>query len=586
MRESGVAEEAERRGGVERTPAAAAFSAVPACLTLLLAFATPACRPPPPGGSARNGPLARMEESYQQLRYWDDQHRLLESLGSGVTPDGVSRAAVDDSLRAARAAFDVVLKANLALPVSDADVRARATMLQAWHGGLAAAGEPSAVAGDSAALSCDYNADTLGGGAEGLDRLTARVLECYGRAANTIVVDGDTLNRLAILGRLASTSDPAQRRRLFLALQPVWRSVNRDNDAGSPYRVLIRLRRAAWGDTGSPIDRKAPAFGLTTARLERWLVGALGDWRDAMPDSLLEPWDWYYYVGEASRRLGPLVAGIDDIRRVNDRFYQSLGADPESLGIHYDLTARPGKYPVAYTDFGSRNRWHNGRMTRGQPWVFTTYLAGGFDNLGELLHETGHGIHIAAISTRPAWTDWPDNDTFTEALADVPALELYEPRWQKRFLGDSVPLAASLRARYAGIVFDLAWALFEIQVHRNPRADPNALWSDITSQYLGIVPHPEWSWWAIRGQLIDGPGYLVNYALGAFLTADMRARASLRRHALADADTTMYAWLSGELYRFGLERPSREVLEQFLGGPARPDPLLLDLRRMTRRRPR
>ena len=34
---------------------------------------------------------------------------------------------------------------------------------------------------------------------------------------------------------------------------------------------------------------------------------------------------------------------------------------------------------------------------------------------------------------------------------------------------------------------------------------------------LGIEPHPEWSWWAIRGQLIDLPGYLANYALSAIV---------------------------------------------------------------------
>lgn len=403
---------------------------------------------------------------------------------------------------------------------------------------------------------------------------------CYARAANLIVVDGDTLNRLAILGRLPRTGDPARRRRLFLSLEPVWRSVNGDNRAGSPYRTLVQLRRQAWGDTASPIERKGPAFGLAPAEVERWLMKALGQWRDAMPDSLLEPWDWYYYAGEASRRLSPAAATVTDIRRVNDAWYTAIGAPPESLGIHYDLAPRPGKDPVAYTDFGSRNRWASGRLVQGEPWVFTAYLDGGFDNLSELLHETGHGIHIAAIRTRPAWIEWPDNDTFTEALADLAALELYEPRWQRRFLGDSVPLGPSLRAKYAGIVFDMAWALFEIRVHRRPEVDPDRLWGDITREYLGIVPHPEWSWWAMRGQLVDAPGYLVNYALGAFLTADLRARAARRGHSFRTGGPALYPWLGRELYHFGQERSSREVLEQFLGGPVRPDPLLADLGRM------
>jgi hypothetical protein len=453
-------------------------------------------------------------------------------------------------------------------------------MLEAWGNGLA--GAPATADGAAGAdTGCRYDPATIAGTPGGLRLLSARVFDCYGRAANTIIVDGDTLNRLAILGQLARAGDAAHRHRLFLALEPVWRSVNADNRAGSPYRTLLRLRRDAWGDSASPIEAKAPAFGLTTAELERWLERALGAWRRGIPDTLIEPWDFSYFAGAASRRLSPRIPAIADIRRVNDAYYRSLGADPGRLGVRFDLGARPGKYPVAFTDFGSRNRRESGRRVPGEPWIFTSYLAGGFDNLAELLHETGHAVHIAAIDTRPAWTDWPDNDTFTEALADLAALELYEPAWQQQFLGDSVPLGESLRAKYAGIVFDLAWALFEIRAHRDPSADPNRLWTTITREHLGIRPHPEWSWWAMRGQLIDGPGYLVNYALGAFLTADMRARAAAGGHSFAGSDVTLYPWLSAELYRFGREVPSRTVLHRFLGREVRPDALLADLARMT-----
>lgn len=48
-----------------------------------------------------------------------------------------------------------------------------------------------------------------------------------------------------------------------------------------------------------------------------------------------------------------------------------------------------------------------------------------------------------------------------ELVADVVALDVYEPVWQQRWLGDSVPLADGLRGRYGGIVRDVAWALFE-----------------------------------------------------------------------------------------------------------------------------
>jgi len=538
--------------------------------------------PPTATASAPRATLAIIEQHYQRLRYWADQRRLLEGLGHDTTPAGVASAAVAESLQAQRR----LLTGDLATPPAPSpgsdDALALATIQAEWQGGLAGVATTSGTGSraDPAPPACDYDPATVATGPDPLDALTDRVFFCFGRAANLIVVGPDTLNRLAILGRLAREESSMRRQALFRALTPVWRSVNGDNGADSPYRTMLRLRRAAWGDSASPVAAKAPAFGLTSAVMEGWLVQALSAWRDATADSPLEPWDWYYTVGEASRRLSPRIPAVADIRRVNDDYYRALGADPARLHVGYDLLARPGKYPVAYTDIAARGQWNDSVFTPSQPWIFTAYLAGGFDNLAELLHESGHAIHVAGIRTRPALLDWPDNDTFAEALADVPALELYEPAWQQRFLGDSVPTSAAVRAKYAVIVFDLAWALFELRVHARPDADPNAIWSDLVSSYLHIRPHPELSWWAMRGQLVDGPGYLINYALGAFMAADIRARVSAQRGPISAAGATLFPWLSTELYRFGRERSSRQVLEDFLGRPMQPAALLTDLTRM------
>ena len=195
-----------------------------------------------------------------------------------------------------------------------------------------------------------------------------------------------------------------------------------------------------------------------------------------------------------------------------------------ALNVRYDLDPRDGKTPVAFCTFGARPRLRNGRWTPGEPSVFATYHGGGLDNLAELLHETGHAVHIAAIRTRPAYADWPDSDPFTEAIADFVALDVSEPVWQRRWLGDSVPLADGLRSRYGGVVLDVAWSLFELEMLRNPAADPNQVWTRLTSDYLRIRPHPELSWWAMRGQLVDAPGYMMNYAVGAILIAALRAK--------------------------------------------------------------
>ena len=529
--------------------------------TLLALFA---CGPAPTTSPQPRDDLTALEQRYQRARYWDDQERLLQSRGTDSSVQGVSHAVIHESLTVARADLGRLLRAA---PISDPRNQAAFDAIRtAWDQGLS---------GDSAAAEA-------GGDAMPLARLTDSMMKIYGAATGGIVVDADTLDRLAILGLLARTDDRDRRERLFRALVPVWHSINGDDGPTSPYRRLLALRRSAWGDSASPIERKAPAFGLTTPELERWLVDALGRWRASLPDTLYEPWDWYYLMGFASRRLSPRVPAPDDIRRVDEAYYRSLGADPVRLGVHYDLIARTGKYPVAFTDFGVRNRWRDGQLVPGEPWVFASYLEGGLDNLAELVHETGHAIHIAAIDTRPAFIDWPDNDTFTEALADLPAMEVYEPAWQARFLGDSAPLGQSLRAKYAGIVFDMAWALFEIRVHRDPGADPNLVWITITRDFLRIRPHPELSWWAMRGQLVDSPGYLINYALGAFIVADLRQSVRRVRGPSAWSDPGLYAWLSNHLYRFGLERPSREVLEQFLGRPLQAAPLLDDLARIAR----
>jgi hypothetical protein len=357
--------------------------------------------------------------------------------------------------------------------------------------------------------------------------------------------------------------------------------MNGDGGPASPYRQLVALAARDRGRGEPPAAAPARDLGVHPDTMEQWLLAILDGWRASSPDSLIEPWDWHYAAGRASRALGARIPP-ERLTTLNAEVFRALGADVDSLRVRYDLAPREGKTPVAFTDFGRRARRENGAWRPGEPWVFATYRAGGLDNLNELLHETGHAVHIAAIRTRPAFADWPDSDPFTEGLADFIALDVYEPTWQQRWLGDSVPLADGLRGRYAGIVMDVAWALFEVRMQRDPAADPNAVWTDITRRYLKIRPHPELSWWAMRGQLVDSPGYMMNYAVGAILVAAIRERTRELHGPFAAGDPTWYAWVAPRLYRFGLERPSRAVIEQFLGGPITPRAILADIGRMRR----
>lgn len=542
----------------------------------LVLLAASACSGPAP--SAVSEPLARAEAAYLETRSLADQLDVTRARGVDSNVEGVPVDSLAARYREARARLVEALGAVDTTALAGDDLRAGRTIFAVLGESLGENPRPAVADADEPELECAYQAEELLAQPDGRRRLTSRILGCYGRAARDIRYQGRRLDRLTIFGLLGTTDDRAERRRLFLALEPVWRSVNGDGGAGSPWRLLLQNRAERWATDGLPHVRRARALGVPADSVEGWLEAVLAAWRAAQPDTLLEPWDWYHFTGAVTRRFAGRIP-LDSLPVLNRRWYGALGADIEALRIHYDLLPRDGKYPVAYTTFGARPARTDGGWAPGEPWVFATYRIGGIDNLVELLHETGHGIHIAAVHTRPAFADWPDSDTFTEAVADLASLDAYDPAWQVRTLGDSVSLADGLRAKYGGVVLDVAWALFELRMSRDPAQDPNVVWSEITSRFLRIRPHPEWSWWAMRGQLIDGEGYMLNYALGAVLTAQLRERIRAERGPWAAGDPGWYPWVAERLFRFGLERPAAEVVREFLGGPVHPAALVQDLSR-------
>jgi hypothetical protein len=520
------------------------------------------------GGPPAPAPLSRAESVYAATRTLKDRLDIATFRG---LPDAA--AVLQPPYRAARRALVLALAIDSGGLSDSVDRRALATMRRTVEDELSDAPPPVATAPADSGR-CAYDPRAIPDD----DSLAARLYACYGAATRDVVVDGAVLDRLTVLGLLGVTDDPERRRRLFLGLDRVWRSINGANDAASPWRVLLRRRAQRQGMGPTPFASRIAELGFVPDTVEAWLVRLLDAWRAVLPDSALEPWDLYYAMGAASHVLSPRIPR-DSLVPVSERYYRALGADPATLGVHYDLDPRAGKDPVAFTTFGARPGLVEGTWRPGEPWVFASYATGGLDNLDELLHETGHGIHIAGIRTRPAFSDWPDADLFTEAIADLADAAAYDGRWQARYLGDSATPVQNLHAAYFGVMMDACWALFEARLERDPTLDPNTVWADLTSRYLHAVPHPELSWWAMRGQLIDVPGYLVNYALGAFIAADLRSRITALHGDFTLGDSTWYGFVRERIYRFGLERSSRRVMEDFLGRPVRADALLADLRR-------
>jgi hypothetical protein len=410
-----------------------------------------------------------------------------------------------------------------------------------------------------------------------LRKLQQALYACFSELGNHLQFEGATLTRVAAFEQLARITEPQRRRTLFLAFVPLWQALNGADEAASPYRRMIAKAAAAARHGGSPVDAAAKTLDVPVRQLEEWLQQVLQKWSAVNAGASLEPWDYRYAAGAAERQLADAIPR-PDLEALSARYYRDLGLDLQAAQVLHDLEPRTYKAPLAYTDYVRRGRTVRGAWQPTLVRVSASYGEGGLGPLDELVHEDGHAAHMLALRARPAFMDLGDA-VFYEAFADVPAWSVYEPRWQQKYLGRSAPEAASLHAHQAGVMLDLAWALFDCRMLRQPTADPNRVWSEITADYLHIKPHPELAWWAMRVQLVDAPGYMVNYGLGAIITADIRQRIVQQIGSFDAGNARWFEWLQQQLLGSGERYPTAELLHTFLGRAVSPQALLDELER-------
>lgn len=434
------------------------------------------------------------------------------------------------------------------------------------------AGDDAEAPGGPAHCAAASNASTA-------ERLSASLYDCFDVPGNQVAFEGQIMTRVSAIQLLQELPGQQRREALFQALGPLWRAINAHDEVGSPYRRLIRFHADAFARGHSPVHEAADGLGITVRQAEQWLVQLLEGWAKANRESVpVQPWDYGFRYSAASRALSMRIPR-SALLPLQQRFFSDLGADPAALGVLFDIEPRPGKAPLAFSDLVRIGRQDKGSWRPALAFVSANDDRGGLGVLNELVHETGHAVHFMAIRARPALF-WPDT-TFIEALADVPSWSVFTPAWQRRYLGRSASRADGLREQYAGVMLDIAWSLFEIRMLADPARDPDILWSDITRQYLNMIPHPEASWWAMRSQLVTDPGYMVNYGLGAIITAEVRARTASAIGSFDAGNARWYPWLSAQLLASGDEQPLRERLTSFLGHPASPAALLRDIARIS-----
>ena len=510
--------------------------------------------------------VAAAENTYADVL---DSYGAFSTIDSGLmkTYAGKDRAAWEQIYRERRKAFVAQLSKLPENGLSKSDTQALKLMRASLSDFPADAStlSPTNKCKDAQRTDLDYEA------------LHAALYSCFDELGNNLQFEGSTVNRVSAFSLLGQITKAERRKNLFLAFVPLWSAVNSKDQADSPYRRLIKMAAVdpARKDA-SAITEAAASIGVQPGDVETWLEQILDTWRQVSGESPVEPWDYLYVAGEASRLLDQAIPR-ESLRTISERYYHDLGADLKTLGVLYDLDPRPGKAPLAYTDLLRGGRMVNGVWRPAIARISASYGRGGLSNLFELVHEEGHAAHFVAVRARPAFT-YNDSLLFIEAFADVPSWSVFTPAWQKKYLGTSASQSASARDLYSGVMLDVAWALFEIRMLHNPAADPNAVWTDITSRYLHIVPHPEYSWWALRVQLVDSPGYMMNYGLGSVITADVRGRIRQLIGSFDAGDPRWYPWISAHLLKVGGELETAEVLRRFLGRPVSPQALIDDIR--------
>ena len=399
--------------------------------------------------------LADLEARYLVAR--DARDRLDVARATGLPDDPEQVATLESAAATASAAVHEALGAFPAADEAALDPEDRRA-LETMRAGITVADETELPVGPALQSGpCDDEAewrDAIRAGGAALQR---RLEACYSATASALVVDGATLTRLQVLDRLGTEPDGAARRALFLALEPLWRAVNGDDADGSPYRAYVADARGGVART-SRRERRARGRRTTRPRRGRPPPSRHGGRRSSSPDApgasrRSSRGTGGGGLGRPHRALGADRAGRGGRREPRRVRVARRGPRCPAVSVSTSPTARADRrVPVAFTTFGGRpHRRVDGSWSPGAPVVLESIGDGGFLGLAELLHETGHAIHIAAIRTRPAFADWPDSDGFTEAIADLVAYDAADPAWPRRWLPGraEVPLPTSLRDWYA-----------------------------------------------------------------------------------------------------------------------------------------
>lgn len=280
------------------------------------------------------------------------------------------------------------------------------------------------------------------------------------------------------------------------------------------------------------------------------------------PDEL-QPWHYGLELpGSPTIEGNKYVKSVNDVIRLTDDTYKSMGWDFSKMPLKRDLLPREGKDQHAYCfdiDSGKDARI----FMNARPDI---------ESIRTSFHEHGHGIYDLGISTHlPYFNRQTASPMTTEAVAMMAqALPTKENILTKQL---NVPIDLAKRLEMKRIEDSLGFMrfcmhliTFEKQLYTNPKQDLQKLWYESEHKYLNrnIPKVLDNRWASERMHLVGFPAYYQNYFRAELLASQLYDVATQKLGPLTQNSNTAKLFNS-KLFSLGNTLKEAGTIKHFTG---------------------
>lgn len=337
---------------------------------------------------------------------------------------------------------------------------------------------------------------------------------------------------------LRSSRDRALRKKAFLARAQVNRPL-----VAAGFLDLVRLRKELAAAYGAPdfVAYQLEMSELSPRVFNRWdqqagqlrpryrqINAALG--RIFLKDERVMPWDSAYLAAKLTPQLDHPVdmSGFYEIIR---GLFLTMGFDISDFNITYDIYPRRHKSEWGY----------NFTIERGRDSRVLANVEGRYQELGVLLHETGHAVHSFSLDPGDVLLNMGVSGIVSEGIANLFGGFLFHRAFYRRFFRGGLRRADADFTRLqsfnkANAFTAMHRILFDQALYREPVRsldDINQLYWQVSRDILDEPPYADQPAWGHVIHYTTHPIYLHNYFLGD-LTNEMLKQVFCTRRKVRD----------------------------------------------------